>query len=1057
MSENVTAKFRVDISDLKKNIAEANRQVKLYRAELVNASAGMAKGEENADSLSKKIEAQSKIVEAEKKKLELLKEELTKYEKKLEDGEGIITDLTKRHQQAADAFGEDSEEAKKLAKQLADAQAAQERNARAADDLRVRIVNKDTAVRNAEGQVEQFSRSLDELQREEEQTGEAAQETTEGGLQAFAVALGNLASNVITAVVDKLGELVKSVIDTGMAFDSSMSNVKAIAGKVADDAIPGLVSAAEEMGLAYEKGADATETAMNIIEAKAEALGESTKFTATEVADAFGYMAMAGWKTEDMLNGIDGVLNLAAAANADLATTSDIVTDSLTAFGATAEDAGRLADIMAAASSNANTNVEMMGETFKYAAPLAGAMGYSMEDVAIATGLMANSGIKATQAGTTLRAVFTRLAKQPKEAATAMDALGISLEDGEGNMKSLMELMQDLRGSFGDLRIPQQEFTDSMAELDEALESGEMTEKEYNKEQEALITRAYGAEGAMKAQYAAMLAGANGLSGFLALVNASEEDFAGLTDAIYSSEGAAQQMAETMSDNLEGDLTKLGSAFDGFKKKLYDGVSEPLRNLVQMVTGEIMPALSGIVTGENGAAEKLGAAISGVISKALDYVLEGLPTALSVVGSLLSSLALALVESAPKLLDAAATVAQMLISGAAEAFPKLITALVGLIQQLPEFIRKNLDPMLASVSELLTAIINTILDPEILSSLINAAGELVVALADGLTGDGMTQLLEAANTLSTKLVELLVSPDFLASIAGAATQILAALVKVLVVLTPQLVMLLMQLVDGIGQVLINADWAAIGMGIVDAIINGANSVNLDDFWATWLSGFDDIKAGLQAVGEFGVFVWDEYIVKPFSKAGEFFKTEFEKAYNNVKKTFQNIGAFFSGIWNLIKTSFTSIGTKVGDAIGGAFKKAINAVLSTVERNLNMVPNAINGMLSTINQLPGVNISPIGTVSLPRLAKGGIIDRATIAQIGEAGKEAVIPLEHNKQGLRDIAHLLASEMGGGMYGGAPVQTSKTVNMTQNITCPKPLSRYDIYRQTKNMLLAVQLEG
>lgn len=1031
MSENVTAKFRVDISDLKKNIAEANRQVKLYRAELVNASAGMAKGEENADSLSKKIEAQSKIVEAEKKKLELLKEELTKYEKKLEDGEGIITDLTKRHQQAADAFGEDSEEAKKLAKQLADAQAAQERNARAADDLRVRIVNQDTAVRNAEGQVEQFSRSLDELQREEEQTGEAAQETTDGGLQAFAVALGNLASNVITAVVDKLGELVKSVIDTGMAFDSSMSNVKAVSR--------------------------ATQEEMDALEAKAEELGAATKFTATEVADAFGYMGMAGWKAGDMISGIDGVVNLAAASNTDLARTSDIVTDSLTAFGEASGEAGRLADIMAAASANSNTNVELMGETFKYAAPLAGALSYSMEDLAIATGLMANSGIKGTQAGTTLRAMFTRLAKQPKEAATAMDALGISLEDGEGNMKSLMELMQDLRGSFGNLRISQQELTTGMTDLDEAFENGEIDEKEYNEEQEKLITRAYGAEGAMKAQYAAMLAGTNGLSGFLALVNASEEDFNGLTDAIYGSEGAAQQMAETMSDNLEGDLTKLGSAFDGFKKKLYDGVSEPLRNLVQMVTGEIMPALSGIVTGENGAAEKLGAAISGVIIKALDYVLEGLPTALSVVGSLLSSLALALVESAPKLLDAAATVAQMLISGAAEAFPKLITAIVGLIQQLPEFIRKNLDPMLASVSELLTAIINTILDPEILSSLINAAGELVVALADGLTGDGMTQLLEAANTLGTKLVELLVSPDFLASIAGAATQILAALVKVLVVLTPQLVTLLMQLVDGIGQVLINADWAAIGMGIVDSVIAGANSVNLDDFWATWLAGFDDIKAGLQAVGEFGVFVWDEYIVKPFSKAGEFFKAEFEKAYNNVKKTFQNIGTFFSGIWNLIKTSFTSIGTKVGDAIGGAFKKAINAVLSTVERNLNMVPNAINGMLSTINQLPGVNISPIGTVSLPRLAKGGIIDRATIAQIGEAGKEAVIPLENNKQGLREIARLLAGEMSAGMYGGAPVQTSKTVNLTQNISSPKALSRYDIYRQTKNMLLAVQLEG
>ena len=1030
MSDNVTAKFRVDISDLKKNIAEANRQVKLYRAELENASAGMAKGEENADSLSKKIEAQSKIVEAEKKKLEILKEELSKYEKKLKDGESIITDLTKRHQQAADAFGEDSDEAKKLAKQLAEAQAAQERNARAADDLRVRIVNQDTAVRNAEGQVDRFSQSLDDLQKEEEQTGEAAQETTDGGLQAFAVALGNLAANVITSVIDKLGELAKSVIDTGMAFDSSMSNVKAVSR--------------------------ATQEEMDALEAKAEELGAATKFTATDVADAFGYMGMAGWKAGDMISGIDGVVNLAAASNTDLARTSDIVTDSLTAFGEASGEAGRLADIMAAASANSNTNVELMGETFKYAAPLAGALSYSMEDLAIATGLMANSGIKGTQAGTTLRAMFTRLAKQPKEAATAMDALGISLEDGEGNMKSLMELMQDLRGSFGNLRISEQELTTGMSDLDEAFENGEIDEKEYNEEQEKLITRAYGAEGAMKAQYAAMLAGTNGLSGFLALVNASEDDFNSLTDAIYNSDGAAQQMAETMADNLEGDLTKLGSAFDGFKKKLYDGISAPLRELVQMVTGEIMPALTGIVTGEDGAAEKLGAAISDVISKAIDYVVDALPTALTVVGSLLSSLALALVESAPKLLDSAATVAQMLIQGAAEAFPKLIAAIVKLLQKLPEFIRKNLDPLLSATAELLTAIINTITDPQMLSALIEAAGDLVVALADGLTGDGMTQLLEAANTLGTKLVELLVSPEFLASVAKASTQILAALIKTLVVLTPQLVALLMQLIDGIGQVLINADWAAIGMGIIDAIIAGAESVNLDEFWSVWMAGFEDIKAALKAVGDFCVFVWDEYIVKPFSKAGTFFKDEFTKAYNAVKGVFNGLATFFSGIWNTIKGSFTSIGTKVGDAIGGAFKKAINAVLSTVERNLNAVPNAINGMLSTINQLPGVNISPVGTVSLPRLAKGGIIDKATVAQIGEAGKEAIIPLERNKQGLREIARLLGGEMLGGMSGGAPVQTGKTVNLTQNITSPKALSRYDIYRQTKNMLLAVQLQ-
>ena len=198
-----------------------------------------------------------------------------------------------------------------------------------------------------------------------------------------------------------------------------MSRVKAISGRVADEDIPAIVDMAKEMGLSFKEGADATSTAMNIISAKAEQLGATTKFTATEAADAFSYMAMAGWKAEDMLKGIDGVMALAEASGSELALTSDIVTDSLSAFGEKAEEAGRLADIMAAAATNSNTNVEMMGETFKFAAPLAAALGYNMEDVAVATGIMANSGIKATMAGTSLRAIFTRLSTGAGEAGVA--------------------------------------------------------------------------------------------------------------------------------------------------------------------------------------------------------------------------------------------------------------------------------------------------------------------------------------------------------------------------------------------------------------------------------------------------------------------------------------------------------------------------------------------------------------------------------------------------------------------------------------------------------------
>ena len=638
MAENVTSKFRVDISDLKKNIAEANRQVKQYRAELQNANAGMKKGEETADSLSRKIDAQTKIVEAEKAKLQALREELARYEDKVKQGENTVADLTRKHEDAAKAFGEDSTEAKKLAKQLADAQAAQERNAKAADDLRTRIVNQDTAVKNAEGQVRQFSAQLNNLQKEEKETGDEAEKTTKGGLNSFAVALGNLASQVITKAVQGLGNLVKSVVETGKAFDSSMSNVKAISGATAED--------------------------MEKLSAKAEEMGATTKFTATEAADAMGYMAMAGWKTKEMLGGIDGIMNLAAASGAELATTSDIVTDSLTAFGKSAKDAGRLADIMAAASSNSNTNVEMMGETFKYAAPLAGAMGYSMEDVAVATGLMANAGIKATQAGTSLRSVLTRMSTQPKEAAAAMEQLGVSLDDGHGNMKSLMQVMEELRGSFGTLKMSQADFTAQMNKLDAALESGEMDENEFDEAQEELITRAYGAEGALKAQYAAMLAGKNGLSGFLAIVNSSEEDFDSLTESIYDSEGAAEEMARIMNDNLEGSLTLLSSAFDGFKKKIYDSFSAPLNDLVKQITANIMPALTGIVEGMPGAEDKLADGISNLFSNALKDAAKLLPRAVDALGAVLGALGDAIVRQAPAFIDGTVDLLEQILDGA---------------------------------------------------------------------------------------------------------------------------------------------------------------------------------------------------------------------------------------------------------------------------------------------------------------------------------------------------------------------------------------------------------
>ena len=985
MAENVTTKFRVDISDLKKNIAEANRQVKQYRAELLNANAGMKKGEETADSLSRKIEAQSKIVEAEKAKLQALKDELAKYEDTVRKGEDIVADLSKKHEDAAKAFGEDSKEAKELAKQLKQAQEAQERNVKAADELRTKIINQDTAVKNAEAQVKQYSGALNDLQKEEKETGDAAEKTTNGGLNAFAVALGNLASQVITKAVSGLGNLVKSVIDTGAAFDTSMSKVKAISGATAEQ--------------------------MDKLSEKAEQMGATTKFTATEAADAMGYMAMAGWKTDDMLGGIDGVMNLAAASGAELATTSDIVTDSLTAFGQSAGEAGRLADIMAAAAANSNTNVEMMGETFKYAASLAGSMGYSMEDTAIATGLMANSGIKATQAGTSLRAMMTRMAAPTKDSATAMEALGLKLDDGHGNMKSLLEVMRELRSSFGDLKMSQQELTLEQNKLNAALESGEMDEDEFNEAQEELIKKAYGAEGAMKAQYASMLAGKNGLSGFLAIVNASEEDFDKLTDSIYNSKDAAKSMAETMNDNLEGSLTLLSSAADGFKKAIYDKISAPLNDLVKQITANIMPALTGIIDGTPGAADKLADGISNLFSNALKSAAKILPRAVGALGAVLGALGDAIVRQAPAFTDGVLKALPSMVKGLGRIVKALASGLGELVPHLAESI-------IDAVPELLDALFEVA--PVIFQALIGLVEKLAVKIPDLIR-----KLTEHLPEIVQGVMDFIT--DFVKNNAPLVLKTAIAIAQAFVKAAPEIAKAIYPMIPQ----------------IMDMLVEGVM-----DFIPVWI---DTAKTMFGMLADAVPDLWRG--VKDASA------TAFKEWKANI---FDRARDAFGEIWDHIKDKVTPVGKKIGDAVGGAFKATINAVLDHVEERLNSIPNAINGAIDLLNALPGVSISPMDTISLPRLAQGGIIDKATLAQIGENGREAVIPLEKNKAGLREIARLLQGEMKGAAGSGAPGVSGKqgvTINMTQNNSSPKALSTYEIWRQSKNMaaLIKLQLQG
>ena len=406
--------------------------------------------------------------------------------------------------------------------------------------------------------------------------------TAKSALKGITIAAGT-ASAAITAMA---GYAVK----VGADFEAGMSKVSAISGATGSD--------------------------LDRLTEKAKEMGGKTKFSATEAASAFEYMAMAGWKTEDMLDGIEGVMNLAAASGENLATTSDIVTDAITAFGLTAKDSGHFVDVLAKASSNSNTNVGMMGETFKYVAPVAGALGFSVDDCAVAIGLMANSGIKASQAGTTLRQIFTNLVKPTDAMQGAMDKLGISLTDSEGKTKSLDTLMGDLRRSFSGL-----------------------TEAE-------------------KANYAATLAGQEGMSGFLAIVNASDADFEALKSSIANADGAAEDMAETMQDNLKGSLTILGSSLEGFAIKVYDRVKGPLKEAADTGT-ECVNRLSSAFDsgGLHGVVEEAGeifGELADRVAESSDEA-EKIVTPLRNVASAGSSLAKTGIKAAAKAFELLAT------------------------------------------------------------------------------------------------------------------------------------------------------------------------------------------------------------------------------------------------------------------------------------------------------------------------------------------------------------------------------------------------------------------
>jgi TP901 family phage tail tape measure protein len=624
-------------------------------------------------------------------------------------------------------------------------------------------------------------------------------------------------------------------------FEARMSEVKAISGATAKD--------------------------FDNLKKKAIEMGAKTKFSAGESADAFKYMAMAGWDAESMMSGIEGIMDLAAASGEDLATTSDIVTDALTAFGLQASDSAHFADVLAKASSKSNTNVGLMGETFKYVAPVAGALGYSVEDCAIAIGVMANNGIKGSQAGTALRSMFTRLAKPTDQVAKAMKQYNISLTDANGNMKPLRTLLVEMRERF-----------DGLSESEAA-------------------------------QLAATLAGQEGMSGLLAIMNTSEGDFNSLAGEIDNASGSAQDMADIMMDNTAGAIEQLKGALESAGIIIGEKLTPYIRALAEKIT-ELVEKFNSLSESEQDSIIKhaLLAASIGPILLMVGSVLKAIGSVVTIIETIKG---LGIIEflggiSAP-------------VWGAIAAVAALALAFADLWKNSDEFKQTMTD-----IAEKIGAAWSAFCDE--FTAKINELG---------FNFEDVTDILQAVWKTFCEVVKPLFEGAF-DSLADVIQGVLSIILSIMDVF--------------IG--LFTGDWEQLGdgiLGILSALVEAITGVleNIFNILGGMVGALlralgldeaaDAVEGFFETIGDFFGNI-PEYLSEAGDAIGSFFTETIPEFFDNAVET---VTGFFEGIGEKISGFIDDIISFFTETIPDAFNTFISET----------IPNAIDSIVQWFEQLP----------------------------------------------------------------------------------------------------------
>ena len=828
-----------------------------------------------------------------------------------------------------------------------------------------------------------------ELGDEAESAGKSAGGRLANGLKTFGKA-GVAAIGAASGATVAFG---KSAVEAGMNFDSSMSQVAATMG-VSVDQIGELRDFAQQMG-------------------------STTSFSATEAADALNYMALAGYDANTSMEMLPNVLNLAAAGGIDLASASDMVTDAASALGLSTEDTSAMVDQMAAAASKSNTSVAQLGDAMLTIGATARNVKGGTQELSTVLGALADNGIKGSEGGTHLRNILLSLQNAAEDGAVDFGDFSVSIYDSEGNMRSMIDIIADMQNGMGDMS---QEAKDAMI-------SGV-----FNKTDLASVN---------------------------ALLNTTQDRFSELSGAIGDSAGAAQKMADTQLDNLSGDVTLFKSALEGVQIAVSDGLTPTLRDFVQAGTDGLSELAEAFRSGDMEAAMD---ALSGVIENIAGKMLEHIPDLLKVGVKIIEGLANAIVKSLPTLVSSIPQIFSSLIEAIisvigtiGENMDEILPAIVDMVLGIAEALIDNVDLLIDAALKLAIGIAKGLVKaiPEIVSRIPEIIAKIVVALVGELPqvisgalelflgiGEGLTEAIGGV---------LVIIPELIANLLGAFAELAPGLASFFQEAFDMIVMIFSGIVewfqgifDGICEVfapigeffgmmfqgawdLIVGIWSAVisfFQSIWDGIV-AVFSVTAEWFSSMFQAAWDGIQSIWNAVVGWFSGVWNG-IVGVFSGVASWFSGVFSAAYSAITGIFSQLAGFFSGVWNAVVSIFRDAGVAVGDAISGAVRGAVNAILGGATSIINGFISAINFAIAVINAIPGVSISPIGYLSAPQLAKGGILAKGQVGILEGTGAEAVVPLDKNKAWIHaltldfmdELANQRALYMSKSMAGSKP---------------------------------------